>query len=177
MQTPNPELSVRGDTRLTEPQRRRKARKPRFPLRVVKGGYTPADSSAALGLRSIGHRVGDLVFCEFSKPRNPKFNRLVHKFGDLLSQNLDTFDGLDAHQVLKRLQLEGDIGCDKIGLIFPDVGPCEYRIPRSLSFESMDEGEFYSIYRQFSQYVHTKYWQEMSPEQIERMAEMMPDPV
>lgn len=151
----------------------KRARQPRFPLRVIKGGYVPADASAATALRSLGHRVGDLVFADFTKPRNPQFNRLVHAFGALLAQNLDAFTGRDSHSVLKRLQIEGDIGCDNIALNFPGIGPCEYRVPRSLSFESMGEDEFSTVYRQFSEYVSRKYWPDSTPEKIERMAELM----
>lgn len=153
--------------------KRPKSRKPRFPLRVIKGGYAPADASAASELRNRGHRVGDLLFAEFTKPRNPQFNRLVHAFGKLLAQNLDAFTGRESHAVLKRLQIEGDIACDTIALNFPGVGPCEYRVPKSLAFESMDEGEFETVFGQFCDYVSRKYWTGVSPEKIANMAQIM----
>jgi hypothetical protein len=150
-------------------------RKQRFALRVIKGGYAPADASTAAVLRDKGHRVGDLVFAEFSKPRNPGFHRLVHQFGTLIATNIDAFTGKQAHDVLKRLQIEGDIGCDHIALVFPGVGPVEYRQARSLSFEAMDDGEFKEIYHQFADHVSKNYWRGLSPEEIQQIAAIMPE--
>jgi hypothetical protein len=144
-------------------------RKPRYALRVIKGGYAPADSSTAALLRG-GHRVGDLVFVEFTKPRNPKFHRLAHQLGGMLAENLEAFENTGWHQVLKRLQIEGDIGCDHIALNFPGIGPVEYRQARSLSYESMDEGEFKAVIAAMCQYVAKAYWPSCTPEQVEAMA-------
>lgn len=145
------------------------AKKPRHALRVIRGGYAPADASTAAVLRE-GHRVGDLVFAEFTKPRNPDFHRLAHKLGGLLSENLDAFEGMGWHAVLKRLQIEGDIGCDHIALLFPGVGPAEYRVPRSLSYESMDDAEFKTVIAAMCKYVAKTYWPTCTPEQVEQMA-------
>ncbi len=65
---------------------------------------------------------------------------MAHALGSLIAENIEAFPGQDAHGVLKRLQIEGNIGCDEIAVIFPGIGPCSYRIPQSLAFESMDEG-------------------------------------
>jgi hypothetical protein len=145
-------------------------RKPRHALRVIRGGYAPADASTAAVLRDNGHRVGDLVFVEFSKPRSPGFHRLAHQLGSLLSENLDAFEGLSAHAVLKRLQIEGDIACEHIALVFPGVGPVEYRQARSLSYESMDEAEFRAVIAAMCRHVAKTYWPSCKPEEIERMA-------
>jgi hypothetical protein len=143
----------------------------RHALRVIKGGYAPADYSTAAALRKR-HKVGDLVFAEFRKPRSPGFHRLAHALGGVLAENLDAFAHLDAHTVLKRLQVEGDIACDTIPMSIPGVGPVEYRIPRSLSFESMDEDEFRDVIQSMCRYVSKRYWPSSTPDEIERMAEL-----
>lgn len=148
--------------------------KPRHALRVIKGGYAPADTSTASMLRQR-HRVGDLVFAEFKRPRNPKFHRLAHQLGGMLAENIEAFENMDAHKVLKRLQVEGDVACDTIPMRIPNVGPVEYRIPRSLSFESMDEDEFHETIEAMCRYVAKRYWTDCTPEQIERMAECWVD--
>lgn len=145
------------------------SRKGRYALRVIKGGYAPADMTSASALRAK-HRVGDLVFAEFTRPRNPGFHRLAHQLGTLLAENIDAFTGLESHAVLKRLQIEGNVGCDEMGLNFPGVGPCTYRIPRSLSYESMDEDEFHGVVAAMCAYVSRKYWPELTGHQIESMA-------
>lgn len=152
----------------TKPAKTRK--RERLLLRVEKGALVPADGFTAARLRARGFRVGDEVMAELTKPRNPKFHRLVHKFGEVIAENIEAFEGLDGHAVLKRLQIEGDIGCDHIALNFPGIGPCVYRQARSLSFENMDDGEFAEVFRAFSRYVAKTYWPSMKPEQIEQMA-------
>ena len=144
----------------------------RHALRVIKGGFAPADGGTANRLREKGIRIGDLVFAQFVKPRNPKFHRLVHSFGEILVQNIAAFEDMNSHTVLKRLQVEGNVGCDEMAVMFPGIGPCTYRIPRSLSFESMDESEFGEVFQGFCKYVSRTYWPSMEPEAIERMAEM-----
>jgi len=145
----------------------------RHALRVIKGGFAPADGGTANRLREKGVRIGDLVFVEMKKPRNPKFHRLVHAFGEILVQNIEAFEAMNSHSVLKRLQIEAGVGCDEIAVIFPGIGPCTYRIPRSLSFESLDETEFKEIFRSMCVYISKTYWPSLSPEKIESMAEIM----
>lgn len=152
-----------------------RAKKPRHALRVIKGGYAPADCSTASVLRQ-SHRVGDLVFAEFKKPRSPGFHRLAHKLGAMLAENLEVFEHLQSHQVLKRLQIEGDIGCEHLALNFPGIGPVEYRQARSLSYESMEQDEFRQVIEGICRYVQKTYWPSCTAEEIERMAELWVEP-
>ena len=144
-------------------------------LRVIKGALVPADDSAREKLRDRGFCAGDVLQADLAKLRNPKFNRLVHRIGLLVVANLEAFDGLDGHGALKRLQLEGNIACDEQTVEYPSVGKCLVRIPRSLSFADMDEGEFQEVARAMCRLIAERYWVEMTPEQIEEMAESMID--
>lgn len=146
----------------------------RIAMRVQRGALVPADPMAAAKLRDRAYSVGDVVFCEIRKPRNPRFHRLAHALGQLLVENIEAFRDLDGHRVLKRLQVEAGIGCDEMGIHVPGVGYCRHLTPRSLSFESMDEQEFRSVYRGLCRHVAETYWPECSEEDIEAMAEMMP---
>jgi len=142
-------------------------------LRVIKGGFVPADSYAQSRLRERGYNVGDLIKADITKPRNPKFNRLVHRIGQLVVANLDPFSGMDAHKAIKRLQLEGNIACEEIAITVPNVGMVMAKIPQSLSFENMDEGEYHDVARGICRYLSERYWPDASPEAIEQMAEAM----
>lgn len=142
-------------------------------LRVVQGAMVPADNYAAQKLRDRGYKVGDVVKADISKLNNPKFHRLLHFIGQLCAQNLDEFSGMDAHRVLKRLQIEGNIACEEIGVKVPGVGLLMQRLPRSLSFESMDDGERHEVARAMCRHLSDHYWPSASPEAIERMAESM----
>lgn len=142
------------------------AKKARSVWQVDKGCLRPFDAATVALLRDRGYKVGDVVSADLRKPRNPKFNALAHKFGEMLADNLEEFEGMDPHAVLKRLQWEGNIGCEELGVIAPGLGAVTIRIPKSLSFESMDEGEFSQVYEQFCRYVHKAYWPTMTAEQI-----------
>jgi len=144
-------------------------------LRVERGALVPLDELSRAELKRRSFKVGDVLRAELKKGRNPEFHRLMHAFARLVSENIDAFSGLDAHSVLKRLQVEGNVGCDEIAVVFPGIGPCTYRIPRSLSFASMDEGEFREVARAFAAYVARTYWPSCAPEEIEQMASCMPE--
>mgnify|MGYP001024520769 CR=1 FL=1 len=150
-----------------------RSRPERFALRVTKGAFIPADTSTAGRLRGRGYHTGDLIFAEFKKPRNPKFHRLAHQLGILCAENLDAFDGWEPHAVLKRLQIEANVGCDEVALLMPGVGPCMYRVPKSLSYESMDEGEFNEVMRGLCRHIASVYWKGVDPQAIENMADCM----
>lgn len=151
------------------------SRRVKIYFRVAKGCLVPADNYAASVLRSRGYSIGDLLAADLVKPRNPKFNRLVHRIGQLAVRNLESFAGLDAHMAVKRLQIEGKVACDEIGIEVPGYGTIIRFVPRSLSFESMDEGEFKEAARGICRTIAERYWHKMTAEQIEQMAESMVD--
>ena len=142
-------------------------------FRVGKGVLVPADNYAASVLRQRGYHLNDLVKADVVKPRNPRFNRLVHKLGQLVVANIEDFRGLDAHRAIKRLQIEGRVACEEIGINVPGFGMVIQFIPRSLSFESLDEGEFKEAARGISRTIADRYWPNLAPEQIENMADAM----
>ena len=152
------------------------AQKPeRFMLRVVKGCLEPADGYTRKRLRDKGYHLGDVLAARLTKPRNPGFHRLAHRFGQLVADNLEEFTGMDAHAVLKRLQWEAGIGCEEMGVKVPGIGFTTIRIPLSLSFASMDEGTFTEVFRGLARYVAAEYWEGMTVEQVQEMVEVMPD--
>lgn len=154
---------------IAKPKRRRE----RLALRVVKGFLIPADTATQSRMREKGYKIGDLVFAEITKPRNPGFHRLVHRIGTLCAQNIESFSGMDAHKVLKRLQWEANIGCEEIGVQVPGVGLAMMRWPLSLGYESMEEGEFHEVSRQFCRHIAATYWKTLTEDQIAEMAESM----
>ena len=151
-----------------------RSRPERFALRVAKGAFVPADTTTQSRLRARGYKTDDLIFAEFKKPRNPKFHRLAHQLGVLCAENLDAFDGWETHAILKRLQIEANVGCDEVACMLPG-GSGNYiaRIPRSLSYESMDDGEFHEVMRGMCRHIASTYWKGVDPQAIENMAGCM----
>ena len=84
----------------------------------------------------------------------------------LLAENLDDFDGMQAHAVLKRLQLESGVACDEIQLR-GDFGLVYHRQAQSLSFDNMDDDEFSEVFHGLARHVSKRYWPSLTPEQIE----------
>lgn len=142
-------------------------------LRVIQGGFAPADGYAQTQLRNKKFKVGDVVRCDVRKLRNQKFNRLVHRIGQLVAANIEAFAGLDAHTCIKRLQIEGRIACDEIGIMVQGYGMVIQFIPRSMSFDSMDQAEYHDCAKQICRLIAERYWKGLEPEQIAEMAESM----
>lgn len=145
----------------------------RIYMRVEKGALVPADACAMEQLRARGYSIGDILSCDLRKLRSQKFNRLVHRIGQLVVANIEGFENLDAHLAIKRLQLEGKVACDEIGILVPGFGTMIHLVPRSLSFESMDEAEYREAARGICRHISARYWPTLTPEAIEQMAEMM----
>jgi len=153
-----------------------KRRPERIALRVHKGCLVPADGISQQRLRARKYHLGDILFAEIRKPRNPKFHRLAHQLGIVLAENIGAFEGMGPHDVLKKLQREGNIGCEEVVAEIPGLGEIKIRNPVSLSFESMEEGEFRQVIGAMCAHVSAKYWPAMSAEQIEMMASVYVEP-
>lgn len=140
-------------------------------LRVIKGGFEPADSYVSGVLRQRGYAINDIVGAVITKINNPKFNGLHHRIGQLCAANIETFEGMEAHAVLKRLQWEGNIWCEEIPVFLDGGLVATMRFPRSMSFENMDDGERKIACRDMCRLIAKKYWPTITPEQVEAMAE------
>lgn len=140
-------------------------------LRVVKGALVPADDYATGKMRSRGFNIGDILQADLVKLRNPAFNRLVHRIGNLVVANIEDFAGMKGHEAIKQLQLDGGIACVRQIVDLPGLGRCMVTNPKSLSFDSMDEGEFREAARAICRYIAEKYWPTLTAEQVEQMAE------
>ncbi len=142
-------------------------------LVVGKGTLTPADDRARQALRDMQLGLGEIVHARIAKPRNPRFFRLAHQLGELVRQNVEGFELLTAHQVLKRLQVESGAYCEEMQVKVPGVGPASVRVPQSLAFDSMDEDEFKALVRTLCVHIADQYWPSCTAEQVEQMAEVM----
>lgn len=146
----------------------------KFLFRVAKGALQPADEYTALRLREKGYVIGDVLSATLKKARNPAYFRLIHALGKLVADNIEAFKEMDAHSVLKRIQLESGIACDEIAIRVPGYGMMMHRVPKSLSFESMDEGQFQEAVKGFCRHIAQNYWVGLNEDQIFEMAQMMP---
>ncbi len=170
-------------------------------FRYVAGNLVPADQCAKRSLHEKKFKEGDLLKAQVSKLRTVGFNKFSHRLGVLITQNIEDFRLMTAHAAIKRLQYEGNIYCEelpikiigfdlkiweyvrtivqpilsKIGFSIQDDGYIVARIPRSFSFDSMGEEEYRDAVSKICVYLAENYWQTCTPEQIEAMADGMPD--
>ena len=147
------------------------SKRERLLLRVERGALVPADAHSQQRLRERGYRVGDVLAAELIKPRHPGFWRLAHRIGTLCVQNLEAFHGLSAHQAIKKLQFDTGLWCDITETEIPGLGVLLSKQPRSLAFESLDQGEFYELMKGLCGHIAATYWPHLSAEAVQEMAE------
>ena len=143
-------------------------------MRIEVGCIVPADQFALEELKARKYSKGDIVSADLRKPRNPKFHGLAHGFGKLVAENIESFEGMKAHSVLKRLQLEGRIECEEVAYRVEGCGMVIQSIPKSLSFASMSNEVFSDVFERMCKHIIKVYWNGETTEGIERMIELMP---
>ena len=147
------------------------------------GTMSPADRYTHERVVGKGYRDRDLVVVTIRKPRNPRFHRMVHVFCRMVGENVVRFDQYvskktgraDAHGVLRCLLWEADVCCEHTPMNVLNVGMVDVRVPRSIAFDQMDEGEFSEVYSALCEYVARVYWPGLTQEQIEEMERLMPE--
>lgn len=139
----------------------------------VMGALVPSTSWDRKAMRDRKYATGTELRAELKKPRNPKFNRLVHALGAMLVEHLDAFSGMDAHDAIKRCQRESGLFCEKVATEVPGLGTLTLNMAQSLAFDSMDEGAFQELFRGLCRHVSSTYWLSMTEDQIAEQAELM----
>lgn len=141
----------------------------RIPYVVEQGGRMRPENAIALELferRKYG--IGNVVFVDCMRPRNPGHWRRAHAIGVLLVEHAHGFELLDAHAALKVVQLKSGIACDRYAFCGEIL-----QVPQSLSYESMDQGIFNGIYVGFCRWIADNIWPHLTPEQVSAQADAM----
>lgn len=161
-------------------------RKPEvFMYRIVNehGGMQPADRFSYERMLDKNYRKGDLCAITVRKPRALWQHKKAHILGRMVGENIPSFEifvnkrtgRADGHKVLKRLQIESGVACESMMIMVPNVGMVESRIPITMAFDSMDQGDFEEFYSQICEHVSKVYWPGLTKEKIEEMERLMPD--
>ena len=165
-------MSQQSNEAIVKPKRRPE----KIYLRVTSAGLAPADPYAETRLREKKYKPGDILSAQLSKLRKQGTHKNAHKIGVLMMQAHDDFRYYaNAHDVLKRLQVESGAACEEIK-IKKRNGEWElHRYPLSFSFDSLGEAEFNEAVRVICRYIVDVYWPGMDSEEIDLMAERMPN--
>ncbi|RTS27391.1 hypothetical protein DY941_34375, partial [Pseudomonas aeruginosa] len=95
----------------------------------------------------------------------------------LVARNVDGFQGMDAHSVIKKLQGDAGVCCSSEYFDLGGLGRVSRLVPESLAFDEMPEERFLEFWRGICQHLIEHYWTGMSEEQIGDMINMMPEEV
>lgn len=136
------------------------------------GCLVPDSGLDRRAMRDRKYTVGTQLRAELKKPRNVAFHRLAHAIGGLMVDQVEGFDGMDAHSAFKRLQGESGACCEPMELDLGTLGKVSVQVPRSISFDEMDEGEFHELVSAVYDTIVERYWPTMAPAAIEEMALM-----
>lgn len=137
------------------------------------GALRCADEFTRQRIRKFKLKAGSRVRVTFSKERDYKQWKRAHQLGTLIAENLDDFAGLDSHDALKKLQRVSGVECEQSEFEVPGFGKLLLNLPRSLSYDEMDETRFQSAYSGFCRYLVDHYWQTLDEAGIESMASLV----
>lgn len=165
-----------------QPKRQPRPRKPvYFIVRKVAdvetgeilGALVPLTQWDRRAMRERKYHVGAEVRAELKRSRNVKFHRLTHALGALLVDRLESFAGLDAHAALKRVQRECGSFCEETTVEVPGLGQLVMKLPRSMAFDELDEGEFQQLWQEITRYITAHYLPDLDPDALEAALELM----
>jgi len=145
-------------------------------MKVGKGTLTPLDADAGQKLRALGLGLGQTIHIVVRDKRSVAMHRYLHAIAKICADNISDLEGMDAHDVIKRVQIEGDICCKVImARLIPGMPEIPIRMPESISFKNMEEEKFRKLVGRFCDHIAQKYWPDLDAETIEKMAGVMPD--
>jgi hypothetical protein len=108
-------------------------------------------------LRARGYKAKQLVRASLKRPRNPKFNNLAHAIGTLCVEHCEGFEGMDAHDALKKLQRQSGVCCEEIDIDLGPLGIVRATQAQSISFDSMDEEQFSKLVHGVCDYIRETF--------------------
>lgn len=136
----------------------------------VVGAFVPNSDEDKNYLRERGYKNGEKIRAVLTKPRNEKFNRMVHGMGHLIAENIEGYEGMRSHDAIKKLQIEAQIHCNVEVLTFEGMTLHRF-IPKSISYDSMDEHAFQDFWIQCCKYLIDKHWHNLDEDELTEMIE------
>ena len=91
---------------------------------------------------------------------------------------IDTGKGLDIppdapsiSETESEAQVDAELECDITHTEIPGLGTLVSKTPRSLAFESLDQGQFYEFAKSACRHIAATYWPHLTAEAVQEMAE------
>lgn len=130
--------------------------------------YSPLDRRM-LNEMKIGK--DDVLVMDIFKERNRRFYGLWHKLAEFVAANVEEFNGLRQHDMLKKLQLDARVHCELADFVLEDGTVLRHWVPKSLNFFDTDETQAQEIWHAICGYVAGTYFPDWTREQVEEAAE------
>ncbi len=148
------------------------------------GALVPANAVDQRLLRDRKFRVGREIRGELKQPREEWQHRLIHKIGHLIVDNVEGWEQLDAHDAVKRLQLDADVCCETVEMdatpviaavldaceallgagarkvlagVLPEIRTIPVKRAESLSFDEMEQARFQELFDGLTEYIGNTY--------------------
>lgn len=124
-------------------------------------------------LRERKLHAGSEVRAYFTKPRDIRSHKLIHKIGALLVDNVQKFELLNAHDAVKRVQRESGVMCEETTIDLGELGEHTIRQPSSIAFDELDESQFQELFTGITKYIDEHYAADLTKEVREDYALMV----
>ncbi|WP_254898845.1 hypothetical protein [Stenotrophomonas sp. NA06056] len=148
------------------------------------GALVPADDVDGRLMRDRKLRIGRKIRAELKQPREEWQHRLIHKIWHLMVDNVEGWEQLDAHDAVKRLQLDADVCCETVEMdatpviaavldaceallgagarkvlagVLPEIRTLPVKRAESLSFDEMDQACFQELFDGLTEYIGRHY--------------------
>lgn len=140
--------------------------------------WVALDQKEATKLREAGYAPGQEVQAIFDTQRNLLNFRQAHALAEFVRDNTEEFpDGLDSHQVLKRIQVMADIECDLLDeeAYIEGLGwiPLKRKVPRTLAFDRMGQDVWRMLFKRFKDYCITTYFPGWGADEIAQFEDIL----
>lgn len=103
------------------------------------------------------YTAGSSVRMLIQKPRNGEFHKLAHAVGTVLHENVPGFEQLKAHAALKKVQQLAGVCCDIMMIDLGMLGVHPVKVPRSIAYDEMEDGEFHELFEGVTSYIDEHY--------------------
>lgn len=121
------------------------------------GCFVPSNPIDQRLAKERKYKLGSELRLEIKRPRNPGFHRLAHAIGALLVDNVDGFEGLDAHDAIKRVQRESGVCCEEVEIDIPGMGKLLAKQAESIAFDEMTPERFNTFFKGITDYIDLHY--------------------
>lgn len=121
------------------------------------GALVPSHPVDRRLMRDRKFEVGREIRAELKQGRNAAFHRLVHAVGTLLVDHAEGFESLTSHDAIKRVQREAGVMCESMEIDLGTLGKVAVNLPRSISYDEMEEAEFREFFEGIRRHVEARY--------------------